>query len=314
MATQVQIRGATQATQEARTLASRELDINTSDKRICIHDGSTAGGVPHLNFFDAQNQEFVYAAASGTDALTITLARAPAAYAQGQKFAFKAANTNTGAATLNVNSLGAVAIYKISGGAIVAVAAGDLVQNGIYEVVYSTTGPYFLLTYVTPDIPSNLTWTYAQNTSISFTNNSTFLTIFSGLPSGLTEIEGVIASGGANRIGALQIGDSGGLETSGYNSQVFGQVGGPVSSAPTFGTLNTTSYIMAGSIGNNAASVTFRLCKIRDTSDAWTLSGGGLDYPLTFNGYKILSSALDRLAVRGNTGSNSTGSAYIRYR
>lgn len=308
MATQVQIRGATQATQESRTLASRELDVNTSDKRICIHDGSTTGGVPHLNFFDAQNQEFVYAAASGTNSLTITLARAPAAYAQGQKFAFKAANTNTGAATLNVNSLGAVAIYKISGGAIVAVAAGDLVQNGIYEVVYSTTGPYFLLTYVTPDIPSNLTWTYAQNTSIPFTNNTTFLTIFSGLPSGLSEIECYIDPG-ANRIGAVQIGDSGGLETTGYSSQLIG-----VEAVTAFTSTSTTSFIMSTSATRAGAAGHFRMVKPHPSIDIWNLAGGATTFGISFYGNKTLSSALDRIAVRGASATNATGAAYIRYR
>ena len=112
MTKQVQVRGTSQASQESRTLASRELDINTTDSRICIHDGSTAGGVPHVNWRDAQNQEYTYAAASGTNTITITLAKAPAAYQAGQKFVFKAANTNTASATLNVNSLGAKTIKK----------------------------------------------------------------------------------------------------------------------------------------------------------------------------------------------------------
>jgi hypothetical protein len=139
MTTQVQVRGAAQATQEARTLADRELDVNTTDKRICIHNGSTAGGVPHANCFDIQNQEWTYAAASGTDSITITLAKAPAAYAAGQKFSFKAANTNTGSATLNVNSLGAKTIKKVAAGALAALVAGDIVSGAIYEVTYDGT-------------------------------------------------------------------------------------------------------------------------------------------------------------------------------
>jgi hypothetical protein len=139
MTTQVQIRGATQATQEARTLASRELDINTTDKRLAVHDGSTTGGIPHATCFDVQNQEWTYAAASGTDAITVTMARPPSAYAAGQKFSFKAANTNTGSATLNVNSLGAKTIKKVSGGVLVTLAAGDIVQNAIYECTYDGT-------------------------------------------------------------------------------------------------------------------------------------------------------------------------------
>lgn len=139
MPTQVQVRGATQATQEARTLAVREIDVNTTDSRIAIHDGSTAGGIPHANYADIQNQEWVYAAATGTDSIAITLAIAPAAYAAGQRFVFKAANTNTGSATLNVNSLGAKTIKKISGTSIITLNAGDIVSGGIYTVFYDGT-------------------------------------------------------------------------------------------------------------------------------------------------------------------------------
>lgn len=146
MPTQVQIRGAAQAMQEARTLVSRELDVNTTDGRISIHDGSTAGGIPHANFRDIQNQEYTYAAASGTNAITVTLAKAPAAYAAGQKFAFKAANNNTGSATYNVNGLGAVTIKKATILGLVTLDPDDIVKDGIYEVTYSTTGPEFILT------------------------------------------------------------------------------------------------------------------------------------------------------------------------
>jgi len=139
MTTQVQIRGNTQATQEARTLASRELDINTTDGRIAVHDGSTAGGVRHVNYKDQQNQEFVYASASGTDTITMSCAVAPSGYQAGQRFVFKAAATNTGAATLNVDSLGAKTIKKISGGSLVDVEAGDIVSGGVYTCMYDGT-------------------------------------------------------------------------------------------------------------------------------------------------------------------------------
>jgi len=139
MPTQVQVRGTTQATQEARTLATRELDVNTTDVRLAIHDGSTAGGVPHANCFDIQNQEWTYAAATGTNSLTVTLAKAPGAYAAGQKFAVKAQNTNTGSVTINFNSLGAKTVKKITSGGIVVLAASDFIQGGIYEMTYDGT-------------------------------------------------------------------------------------------------------------------------------------------------------------------------------
>jgi len=141
MPTQVQIRGNVEATQEARTLVTRELDVNTTAKRINLHDGTTVGGIPHINYVDQINQEYTYAAASGTNTITMSLAIAPSAYAAGQKFCFKAASTNTGSATLNVNSLGAKTIKKKdnSTGTIAVLAAGDIIGGGIYTVFYDGT-------------------------------------------------------------------------------------------------------------------------------------------------------------------------------
>lgn len=139
MTTQVQIRGAATATQAARTLAARELDVDTTLSRLNVHNGSTVGGIPHANYKDVQNQEWVYAAASGTDSIAISLSKAPAAYAAGQRFCFKAANTNTASATLNVNSLGAKTIKKVDNGALATLTAGDIVAGAIYVVVYDGT-------------------------------------------------------------------------------------------------------------------------------------------------------------------------------
>lgn len=138
MTTQVQIRGAASATQNTRTLASRELDIDTTEDRLAVHNGSKAGGVPHVNYKDYINQEFAYGTASGTNALTVTLPQAPSAYQAGQRFCFKASSTNTGSVTLNINSLGAKTVKKKDGGTgtIATLAAGDIISGGIYNVYY----------------------------------------------------------------------------------------------------------------------------------------------------------------------------------
>lgn len=62
------------------------------------------------------------------------------AYATGMIFMFKANHTNNGAATLNVDGVGAVAIKTSDGG---DVASGDIVSNGLYMVAYNATGPRF---------------------------------------------------------------------------------------------------------------------------------------------------------------------------
>lgn len=147
MTTDVQFRGAITATQSARTLSTRIFDIDTTLKEGRIHDGSTAGGIPQLNYVSAQIQRYSYAAASGTDAITISLAISPGSYTDGLKLSFKAANTNTGACTLNVNSIGAASLKKKDpfSGDIVALDAGDIIQYGNYEATYNSTESAFVL-------------------------------------------------------------------------------------------------------------------------------------------------------------------------
>jgi len=136
MPTQVQIRGAAQATQEARTLVSRVLDVNVTDSRLSVHDGSTTGGIPHVTCYDNQNNEFSYATTSGTNALTATLNKAPTAYTAGQVFWLKIGATNTSTATLNINSLGAKSIKKILNGTLSNIEAGDLISGQVVGFAY----------------------------------------------------------------------------------------------------------------------------------------------------------------------------------
>lgn len=79
-------------------------------------------------------------AATGTaNIITFAAKSSFAAYVDGIRLSFRAANTNTGAATLNVNSVGAKPIYAMSvNTGIVALARGNITANGIYEVVYSS--------------------------------------------------------------------------------------------------------------------------------------------------------------------------------
>jgi hypothetical protein len=94
----------------------------------------------------------IYAGTSaGTDTITATLSPAITAYVAGMMIVFRAGGTNTGAATLNVNSVGAADIKKGAAGT-VALAAGDITTGGIYIVVYNgTTGDFELKNPKLPD-------------------------------------------------------------------------------------------------------------------------------------------------------------------
>ena len=69
------------------------------------------------------------------NAQTLTYAAAPAGYFQGQRFCFIAGFTNTGAATLNVNGIGAKNIFMDG----VALVGGEIVAGSVVEMVYDGT-------------------------------------------------------------------------------------------------------------------------------------------------------------------------------
>ena len=78
-----------------------------------------------------QNATHTYAVdAEASDAYAITLDPAPTAYADGQRFTFKANTANTGASSLNVNGLGAKTLKKEHD---VDTATGDIEAGSIVE-------------------------------------------------------------------------------------------------------------------------------------------------------------------------------------
>jgi len=86
---------------------------------------------------DLQIGAVVYGADAGSnDTYVITLPVAPTAYVAGMVVHFKANTVNTGAATLNVNSLGAIAIVK---GLSTTLADGDIAAGMFCTVIYDGT-------------------------------------------------------------------------------------------------------------------------------------------------------------------------------
>lgn len=77
---------------------------------------------------------------AGTDTITASVTPAITAYVAGQRFSFKAGGTNTGAATINFNSVGAIAVQKL-GAALVAgdITADDIVEGEIRDVSATKT-------------------------------------------------------------------------------------------------------------------------------------------------------------------------------
>lgn len=85
------------------------------------------------------DSSLTYAGTSaGTDTITATLSPAITAYVAGQRYHFKAGGTNTGAATINLNSVGAKDIKKGAAGS-TALGAGDITSGGSYSLIYDGT-------------------------------------------------------------------------------------------------------------------------------------------------------------------------------
>lgn len=121
-----------------------------------------------------------YAADAGsTDAYAVTLAPAPTAYFTGMTVKFKANTANTGAATLNVNALGAKDVKKNYN---TALETGDILANQLVAVIYDGTNfqmlsPSAALTAAANDgwiTDSGTTWTYASSSTINVANGTLF--------------------------------------------------------------------------------------------------------------------------------------------
>lgn len=77
---------------------------------------------------------------SGTDTILASAHTSVTAYTSGDTYRFIAAGTNTTAATLNINSIGATAVRNMHG---VALVAGNIVSGQLVTVTYE--GTYFRL-------------------------------------------------------------------------------------------------------------------------------------------------------------------------
>lgn len=79
-------------------------------------------------------------AATGTANVIAFLSKSPFnTYIDGIRVSLRASNSNTGAATLNVNSVGAKPIFMVSANTGVSpLSSGNITANGIYELIYSS--------------------------------------------------------------------------------------------------------------------------------------------------------------------------------
>lgn len=101
-------------------------------------DIAVGSGNKYVTQTGLQKSAECYAASTtGNDTYVVTLSPVPTSLVNGMTIRFKPDTANTGAATLNVNSLGALAIVK---GLSTALSTGDILANQVCEVIYNSTG------------------------------------------------------------------------------------------------------------------------------------------------------------------------------
>ncbi|HZO86265.1 MAG TPA: hypothetical protein VFC26_13680, partial [Verrucomicrobiae bacterium] len=118
---------------DGQTPATANLPMAT-----CKHTnvGAATAATDYLRADQLQKGTLNSFTATGTDTYAITPAPVVSAYATYQSWRVLFTNGNTGAATLNVNGLGAKAITKRG---TVALVAGDIPAASVCDVVYDGT-------------------------------------------------------------------------------------------------------------------------------------------------------------------------------
>jgi len=125
-----------------------------------------------------QNAIGTYLTVTGTDTILGSTSPALTAYTAGQTFSFVAAGTNTGAVTINIDSVG---VKTISTTASTDLTAGDMVSGQIYTIIYN--GTRFQLTNpAAKNTVSIQTASFAAAANLTYAINSTSGAITATLP------------------------------------------------------------------------------------------------------------------------------------
>jgi hypothetical protein len=98
--------------------------------------GSTTTSAGKADLLDAS---FFCSDAGASDAYACSLSPAITAYVTGTHYRFKANTANTGAASINLNSLGAKTVVKVQGAITTALVDNDILAGQWVEVVYDGT-------------------------------------------------------------------------------------------------------------------------------------------------------------------------------
>ena len=180
-----------------------------------------------------------------------------------------------------------------------SLAQGYIQVNGTTSATFTTSG-------ITGNLTGNVTGSLTAGGSLTLATAQTATGTavdFTSIPSWVKRItvmfSGVSTSGSSNFL--IQVGDSGGLEITGYQSTLTGFTGS------TGSTVSSTSGFLFG--GGAEPNNTSGICILTNIStNAWVLSGSGkitTTASCVSGGDKTLSSTLDRLRVTTVNGTDT---------
>lgn len=272
------------------------------------------------------NAQTIVGTAGSSNAYTLTAASAISAYAAGQEFLIRINHENTGAATLNIDGLGAKALQKYdASGSVVAMASGDLLVGAMYRVHYDGTRFVVSDTILRDDdtlsggnrasASSESIKTYVQSrdvlateiATISGTSHSFALT--GTVRRVVVMLDGVSLNGATDRL-AIRLGTGGAATTTGYLSGAS-EIGGATNDQTTFAALTRGAAVAA-----NAWSGRIVFEHMGGNSWVWngTLYASGQALQVT-TGVVTLAGALDYVALISSTATDSfdAGAVNISY-
>ena len=153
-----------------------------------------------------------------------------------------------------------------------------------------------------------------EGTEVATTSGTSVL--FSSIPSWVKKVDISFVGVSSDSTGSLrvQLGDAGGIETSGYTNSVSTQIPngiGPTISSST----SSAAFIINVDVASHAITGTMMLTLKNSATNEWVCSGnaqGGVNHYL-FTGSKALSDVLTQIQVSPNGGNFDAGSINILY-
>lgn len=158
-------------------LPTATIDWNT--QRITnLGNSTTTTGPTTISQFQS-NAPRTLGSVAGTNTITGNLTPALTAYTAGMGVYFVPANNSTGAATININSLGAKSIVKGDG---TALESGDLQASTVHFIVYDGTNFVLINPLSFTLVNGTLTGNFTCNGTLTTDNTTADEVGFKGMP------------------------------------------------------------------------------------------------------------------------------------